>query len=444
MQTPSIEKVVFVLSAVVLAFLYGYATDRFDLTLNPFLERVVRQALVATSSSADDRPEWTAPRVYDRSGVREVQPNRSGTGPILITSVWNGDGWAPGLRLIDENGRLLHEWEFDPPEILSDSAWTPMAWNDPDIQGSYLFPNGDVLVNIEYVGTVRADACSEVKWRLREGGHHSVARANDGTFWIPGMSGRRSTGDRDASPPLPGVDGSVYRDRLMRVTPAGRVIEDIDLLAVIYQSGLARHIHKSGKATSNDITHLNDIDPLPDSLADEYPLFEAGDLAVSLKGLDMVLVMDPASRTVKWHASEPFIKQHDPDFTGDGWIGVFDNNEDGTERGTALGGSRIVRVQPHTDSVEVVFPTGRSDPFYTRYRGKWQLLENGNMLLTESTAGRVVEVASDGSTVWEWVAEPYSATAVPEVSKAVRVDLTEEEVAEWPCAPADTEPEVDR
>lgn len=70
------------------------------------------------------------------------------------------------------------------------------------------------------------------------------------------------------------------------------------------------------------------------------------DLALSLMHLDLVMVVDPETRTVRWHTSHPFIGQHDPDFVGDGWIGVFDNNRDGTFRGKLVGGSRIVAVQP--------------------------------------------------------------------------------------------------
>lgn len=207
------------------------------------------------------------------------------------------------------------------------------------------------------------------------------------------------------------------------------------VLDILYDSGLERLLFKVAVEDIDDVTHLNDIEPLSASVADEYPLFEAGDLLVSLKHLHLVLVFDPSSERVKWHASRPFIRQHDPDFTGRGWIGVFDNNVDGTERGSLLGGSRIVALQAHTDSTRVVFPTGRSDPFYTSAGGKWQELENGNLLLTEMDAGRVLEVAPDGRTVWEWIHRPYRETAVPEVFEGNRYGLSREEVASWPCSP---------
>lgn len=78
--------------------------------------------------------------------------------------------------------------------------------------------------------------------------------------------------------------------------------------------------------------------------------------------------------------------------------------------------------------------TPRSEPFYTEFQGKWQLLDNGNLLLTESQAGRVVEVAPDGRSVWEWIAEPYDEDPVPEITEGTRVPWSAERVADWPCS----------
>ena len=155
---------------------------------------------------------------------------------------------------------------------------------------------------------------------------------------------------------------------------------------------------------------------------------------MSLRHPSLVFVLDPRSVRVKWHATRPFLHQHDPHFVGDGWIGVFDNNQDPTPRGTMLGGSRIVALRPATDSVAVWFPTPRSDPFYTATAGHWQPLDNGNYLLTESRAGRVVEVAPDGRTVWEWIHQPYDGTRAPFVTGGTRYALTRADVADWPCA----------
>jgi hypothetical protein len=48
---------------------------------------------------------------YDGEGVVLCKPDRACPGVTLITGVWkNDDGWSKGLRLIDPEGDVLHEW----------------------------------------------------------------------------------------------------------------------------------------------------------------------------------------------------------------------------------------------------------------------------------------------------------------------------------------------
>ena len=62
-------------------------------------------------------------------------------------------------------------------------------------------------------------------------------------------------------------------------------------------------------------------------------------------------LVDRKTRIVKWWHIGPWIRQHDPDWSVDGTITLFDNNRDGTDRGELLGSSRIIAVDPrYTDS----------------------------------------------------------------------------------------------
>jgi hypothetical protein len=427
-----VARVAFVLSLLVLVLLYGWGARGFGWFPDSLILRALQQADAHNPFSP---PDFYQDPTYDASGARTAVSGAVQPGLTLITAAWPHDGRpTPGLRLIDRDGEIVHEWRVDPSELFPESPTTRRAVRNLDIQGSYLFPNGDVLVNVEYAGTLRLDACGRVRWRLLEGGHHSIARAMDGSFWIPGVTPEPRSASPGHPDGFPGLTEPVYQDLILHIAEDGSVLERLNVLDLLYRNGLEWHLVDERRTGHDDPTHLNDVEPLPASLADEYPGFEAGDLVVSLRHLDLVFVLDPRSRRVKWHASEPFIMQHDPDFLGEGWIGVFDNRRDGTARGTMLGGSRIVALQPHTDSMRVLFPGPASEPFYTHHRGKWQMLENGNLLLVESAAGRVVEVGLDGGTVWEWIAEPYEDWGVPSVTGAARVDITREEVASWSCA----------
>ncbi|MDX1396589.1 MAG: arylsulfotransferase family protein [Gemmatimonadota bacterium] len=420
------------LSVAVLAWFYGYATSANGWFPNDLLLRAWSQADAVNPVKL---PVYLHKAVYEREGATTHQPGSVHAGLTLLASAWTdvGGELRPGLRLIDRKGNVLHSWTIDPVALLDGAPPSIPVKRDLDIQGTYLFPNGDVLINLEYAGTFRLDACGRVLWGVFANNHHSIARADDGSFWTPaGTRGERgSPGHPDG---FPGIGQAVFQDQLMRISEDGEVLETVDVLDILYQNGLEWHLAEEDMLDDIDPTHVNDVEPLPDSLASQYPLFEAGDLLVSMRELDMVMVVDPESGRIKWHTTEGLIVQHDPDFIGDGWIGVFDNRRDGAG-GSMLGGSRIVAFQPHTDSTKVLFPTPRSDPFYTDHRGKWQLLD-GNMLLVEEGGGRVVEVAPDGSSVWDWVVEPYGEGRIPAVTGATRVDLSPEEVAAWPCAHA--------
>ncbi len=445
MNTSSLAKVSFVCSLMVLAFVFGFAARWHGWFPNALLERASRQA-TGLQKAWGPGPAASANRVYDRAGSRTLKPDAVQPGVTLVTSSWNGaNGWAPEVRLIDGEGNALHRWRIDRSALFPDSSTVRGGLPGRQVlHGSHLLPNGDLLVNLQYIGTARLDACGRVQWRLPYGSHHSLARAEDGSFWISGTTRAPQATTERYPEGFPGLDQPTWLDQILHVAPDGRVLDRINVLDLLYANDLEYHLAQTYQPEAEtdgprtkDVTHMNDVEPLPASMADEYPLFEAGDLVVSLRDLHMVFVVDPQSRTIKWHATAPFVQQHDPDFIGDGWIGVFDNRDDFTPRGKMLGGSRILALQPHTDSTRVIFPTSHSDPFYTDIRGKWQSLENGNLLLTESMAGRVVEVTPDGRTVWEWVKAPHSDSNVPVVSEGSRYNLTRTEVESWPCSSQD-------
>jgi hypothetical protein len=418
MSSSSIAKAWFVISVGLLGVVYGTVSNQWNMFPTPQMRTAWNQAQVWFGLES---PGTSWSRSYDREGVRVLEPDKVQSGLRFVATTWEAGAGEPSLTLMDEEGTVVHEWTINRKEIFPNAREN---LERAELHGSVLLPNGDVLFNLDYVGTARLDACGNVQWRLTEKNHHSIARGENGTFWIPGV--RR--GDNAQS--YPGLENP-WADRILHVSGEGEILDDISVLDILYQNDLERYIAKARATNLGDVTHLNDVEPLRSSMADEYPTFEAGDLVVSLKRLDLVFVFDPESLEVKWHVREPFIGQHDPDFTGDGWIGLFDNNIDGTKEGTMLGGSRIVSFQPHTDSTKVRFPTSNSDLFYTQTQGKWQELENGNMLLAETAAGRVVEVDPEGNSVWEFV-EPGAS-----LTKASLHDLSKEDVSRWPCTSVD-------
>ena len=64
--------------------------------------------------------------------------------------------------------------------------------------------------------------------------------------------------------------------------------------------------------------------------------------------------------------------------------------------------SEVITIDPDTFDKTVVLD-GRKHEFYTRIRGKIQLLDNGALLVTSTQQGRAFEVNHDGDVVFELV-----------------------------------------
>lgn len=424
----------FLMSAAFLSFLYGVSVGRFELFPYTFLSSSYNQF-----KRNFERPHQLFPIRHLESGAKSHYPGETGPGLTLLTSYWRELDWKPGIRLIDAKGKVLHEWRTDPAEIWPTSPYSDFKAGTKNVSsnyvhGSYLFENGDVLFNIEYMGLARISACGDIVWRLPYRTHHSIFRDESGDFWVSAMKWIEDTADgKERLARYPGLVPPVVEDFALKVSPDGEILQEISLLSALYKNGYEHLFWKIHRVFTEDVTHTNEIESLSASMADQYPLFDTGDLVVSMKAINSVFVLDPVTMEIKWLSIDLFLDQHDPEFIGDGWIAVFDNNWDGSPTGEYLGGSRIAATKPGTDYVRVLYPTERSKPFYTGAGGKFQILNNGNLLITEARAGRVFETDSLGRIVWEWVQEPYDDELVPEVLEGSRYDITPARVSQWKC-----------
>jgi len=64
--------------------------------------------------------------------------------------------------------------------------------------------------------------------------------------------------------------------------------------------------------------------------------------------------------------------------------------------------SRIVSISPKTYQASTMYD-GSSNDFYSRIRGKHQLTDTGNLLITSAQEGRIFEVTPSGEIVLEFI-----------------------------------------
>jgi hypothetical protein len=358
------------------------------------------------------------PARYEGEGVVDCDPERAFPGVTLISGAWReSDDWHLGVRLIDLDGEALHKWQIDPEDI-----WEKSPHHDPYtglydeksrtyIHGVLLLPNGDIVFNLEFFGLVKMNLNSEIVWKLPYRTHHSIFEDSEGDYWVCRCKCRESR-----VPEYVGIEPPFFEEMILQVSHDGIVKREISLFEVIYKSGYDGLLRQY----NNDILHLNDVEVLSEQLEGVFDLFQAGDIMVSMRHINTVMVIDGKTEKIKWSLTHPFLSQHDPDFTEDGYITAFDNHSDYRGHEFRKQGSRIVRIEPSTKKVTTLYGWKEDQHFFTEIGGIHQNLPNGNILITESTAARVFEVTADGQVVWSWIAPRWKKNKVPETYDGLR------------------------
>ncbi len=381
-----IAKVAFFLGAVTLATLYGIFAARSDWFPAP-------QLAVAESTFQDLKENWqndlalvptrhliearVTQRPEDYNGFQLHEPGAAQGGMLIVAGLSpDQDTSVHAVSLYDETGNLVHRWAVDYASLDPEG---PKPQNVM-LHGMEVFPDGSLALAFDAGNRLaRVDACSEPLWITEGGYHHSVTSDGAGGLWA-------------------------WRDEtIIRLdAETGEVTNTLDLRQQIMQAdggqegvfSIRTVGWEDGMDYAPDAFHANDVEALRPEMAAAFPMFEAGDLLISLRELNLVAVIDPEDGRLIWWRHGPWHKQHDPDFLPDGTISVYDNR-------MALGASRILRIDPATNATTVIYEGSEEEPFYTFQRGKHEVLANGNVLVAESQAGRVFEAAPDGRLVWE-------------------------------------------
>jgi hypothetical protein len=129
--------------------------------------------------------------------------------------------------------------------------------------------------------------------------------------------------------------------------------------------------------------------------------FQSGDIMVSLRNINTILVMEADTWYIKHVISNLTVRQHDPDFIDGNTISVYDNNNRFYKNDPAAF-SRILHIHVPDNSIKVLFQGSKAVPFFSKILGKQQRLDNGNLLVTESRGGRVLELTPDNRLIWEY------------------------------------------
>lgn len=274
-----IALLLFHVSIAALAFGYGVAVVEYHIFPYRWLAAAKRaHQAILSDREPGHRHHYLFPAWYEYSGARVHDANSVAPGVTLLTSYWRTFDWKPGIQLIDSTGQVLHQWKTDPAEIWPTSPHTDYIARSENmaknyVHGCFLFNNGDVVFNIEYMGLVRMNARGQVLWKLPYRTHHSVSRDESGNFWVCGLKWLENTSKgRGRLAHYPGLVAPLAEDFALKVSEDGEILREISILKALYQGGYQHLIWRGEERPGGDILHANDVEQLRSDMADQYPL----------------------------------------------------------------------------------------------------------------------------------------------------------------------------
>lgn len=304
---------------------------------------------------------------------------------------------APGLTmmtvhrggrafLLDEAGEQVHEWVF-PSKV----------WGHAQLleDGSILVP----AINEENPTLLHLSWDSEVLFQVKLRSHHDADRREDGRFTTLSFDWRSlpafTRGDAAAE---------VRDEFLVVLDQEGAVLEEhsmIDMLAsdpniFTFKDVEIRKGDGKKRKDQLDLLHANSLYWMRREDTAKHPLFAVGNVLVSMRHQDRMVIVRPESGKVLWswglgELSGP----HDATVLANGHLMIFDN-------GLEARRSRAVEVDPSTNEIVWEWQAPAPEDIFTIARGSSQRLDNGNTLLLNSDSGHALEVTAEGEVVWEY------------------------------------------
>jgi hypothetical protein len=342
-------------------------------------------------------PDMWLPDRYGVSGLGRYDPARAFTGYTLYTV-----GSGEKAELVAMDGTVVHKWRASFRDVLGPEA---RRWRmQPDRlrmwRKAHLFPNGDLLAIVIANGVtpwgrglIKLDKDSNVIWAFLENVHHDFAFTPDGRIVTLTHRIRNEPVERH-----PALQPPFIEDTLVFLSPTGEKLEELPLFEAFENSRFAFAQDRMIRSDFGEYLHANAVKVVDAKAAAAFPFAREGQVLVSLALPNALILVDVENRSVEWVVRGSWIYQHDPDLLDNGHILLFDNYGALTP-----GGSRVIEIDPITTEIVWSFEGTPDEPFSSPQRSAQQALPNGNLFITESDRGRLLEVTRSKEVVWEYV-----------------------------------------
>ncbi|MGE0182350.1 MAG: arylsulfotransferase family protein [Parvularculaceae bacterium] len=406
-----LAKGAFLASAAIALWGYGVAAAELRLFPYPQIKNIASQArrgVASLTGATKQKPHWWyQPRPARAvSQTRTLLPGAVNPGYVLVSGFDAGN--KAFIKIIDNDGAEIHRWKVDRRKLWpnpSHLAKNSGALRKPaEIHGLTFLENGDVVFNFEEIGLLRVNYCGEVIWRLPYKTHHSVELdRRTGNFFVGGLITHKEADER-----YPNYKPPFDEFTVLEVSPAGKIINETPIFDILMRNNLDGLMYMSSTdnwatVVSGDTLHANDVEPFQADMP--AGVFSYGDILLSMRNINTVLVYNRFDKTVKYVSTGAVIRQHDADFLDGDTISIFDNNNLAANDNDAMQGdnhSRIVMLDARSNEISVAFEGTDDFPFFSNIMGRQERLPNGSLMITSAREGHAFEVTPDRRVAWEY------------------------------------------
>lgn len=304
---------------------------------------------------------------------------------------------APGLNLYSSghrsqallmrmDGTVVHTWQADFLDAFPEHAELLQHQSAHSWRRVALLPDGSLLAIWEGLGIAKLTPDSRIAWASLNRAHHDLEPLPNGNLLVL----TRIPHARPDGPPI-------LEDFVAELDRDGRELRRVSVLRALERSPHAELDVVQPDWHTGDLLHTNALHLLDDRASRANHAMTAGRLLISSRNQDLIAVLDLNEQAVVWAASGPWSRQHDVEITPSGRLMLFDN------QGPGEGRSRVLILDPaDPERILWTWPPRPEVPFHSEVLGAAQELPNGNLLITESTRGRALEVTPRGEVVWDF------------------------------------------
>ncbi len=182
-----------------------------------------------------------------------------------------------------------------------------------------LLKDGSVVVRVSRRGPIsRMSAEGEILWKSCRISHHALELGPEGNLWTCGDLTTQYAEEEDEF---------IYESVLQLDVETGEVLWE-KTLDEIFQANPKHDLSLINRNTY-DPYHINDVQPA----LEDGRFWKKGDLFLSLRNINTVLLYRPSSNKILWSNSTYWAYQHDVNILNDTAISVFNNNTFESTRG---------------------------------------------------------------------------------------------------------------